>query len=310
MKRIIILAGLLSALSFTSNAQTTSDWAPVGATWYYTETFFWPIPMIEDYLMIQSVGDTVIQGLSCRKLTKRHTIVCSDRPQVEYMYSEGQQVYFFDSAFNGFQMLYDFGAVPGDSWSIRLKDPNDPLDEDTLVVTVDSTDMATINGLPLNRLYVTYLFLNETIPNYSYNSVLIDRIGDTWYMFNYMPELGFVCDANMSQGLRCYEDSVVGHYETGIADSCTYIEFYDAVAENSGGTLRVHPNPVTHFLFLETSLSGNKTILVSDLQGRVLMRMETASNPVSLDLSDLPPQVYILRLKNGEHILHTRIIKQ
>lgn len=96
---------------------------------------------------------------------------------------------------------------------------------DTINVSIDSISPIVINGKSLKRLHVPYYLLTEEYP-YSYNSIIIEKIGDIQYMFNYYPSASVACDGNYSAGLRCYQDSELGFYSTGIADSCDYIYIY------------------------------------------------------------------------------------
>jgi len=204
----------------------SQNWTPIGATWHYTEKFsFWHV-YDEDYIKFESVKDTMMMGKNCRKITKRHKLVCNDRPLNEFMYQENGKVYFYDPHFEAFQVLYDFSANQFDSWTILVKD--DPLrNVDTLTIVVDSTDMVNINGTDLKQLYITYWFIYDyfdegNIDTMIYHSRIIERIGDVQYMFNYAPVWSFTCDGNYTNGLRCYEDTIVGLHETGLAESCDY----------------------------------------------------------------------------------------
>ena len=138
----------------------SQEWAPIGATWHYTEKFsFWNV-YDEDYIKFESVKDTMVMGKNCRKITKRHKLVCNDRPKTEYMYQENGKVYFYDPHFSGFQILYDFSGNQFDSWTILVKD--DPFrNVDTLNITVDSTDVVNVNGIDLKQLHVTYQFIYD-----------------------------------------------------------------------------------------------------------------------------------------------------
>ena len=202
----------------------TQEWAPIGATWYYTEKFSTWNRYDEDYIKFESVKDTVISGKNCRKITKRHKLVCNDRPRSEFMYDENGKVYFYDGQINDFQVLYDFTANQGDSWTILVKQQD--VGFDTLSIVVDSADVVSINGIDLKQLYVTYNFIyelySEVWDTMTYHSRIIEKIGDIHYMFNFVPAWALVCDANYSAGLRCYEDSIIGLYETGLAVSCNY----------------------------------------------------------------------------------------
>ncbi len=305
MKRLLLLSFiLLGALG--SAAQ---EWAPVGASWYYTEQFFYPIPIEIDYIKIESVKDTLIAGIPCRKLVKRHNPACCDRPLTEYMYSENNKVYFYDSAFSTFQVLYDFGAETGESWSFLIKDYMDPTDTDTMNVVVDSTEIVLINGFPLKRMYVTYHFFNETDPSYTYNSTITERLGDESYMFNYFPEWAFGCDGNFAQGLRCYEDSVIGHYESGIVDSCTYVKLWTGVRETGLSKVRIYPNPAQD----KITVQFNEKIppeFIYDLYTSRGVRCKTgmALPEEPITVSGLAKGLYLVRIWYEDHYTWTRFI--
>jgi hypothetical protein len=299
--KTIKLIFIFVLFSLTGIAQ---EWAPTGATWHYTERFSFWSPIEIDYIKIESVKDTVVEGITCKKLTKRHNIGCTDRPDVEFMYSQDDKVYFYDPGFGTFQILYDFGANPGDSWVIRIKDYFHPDDTDSLVVMVDSTDFININGVELKRLSVTYLFLNETNPNYTYNSVIIESIGDLWYMFNYYPEWAFGCDANFSQGLRCYEDSVIGLYETGIADSCTYVQFWTGMEEDSKPPIDLYPNPATECVTFKGGPGIYSLYRILDITGKKILSGAVVNNQIGVQ--NLEKGLYIIELYSNKNIVLSR----
>ncbi|MEI7662001.1 MAG: T9SS type A sorting domain-containing protein [Bacteroidota bacterium] len=287
-KSIFFFTLFIIALSVRSQ-----EWAPVGASWHYTEEFFMPVNIDQDYIKFESVGDTLYHGKLCRKITKRHNIACTDRPGVEYMYSENEKVWFWDPNFSTFQVLYDFSAVQGGSWVI-LVDDYVHADVDSLIVRVDSANMVVINGVQLKRLFVTYDFRNETSIPYTYPGVLIQRVGDLYFMLNYTPEYLFACDGNMSGGLRCYQDQVVGLYETGIADSCTYVHQMTGikpVAGNHSG-ITFFPNPADETITIETSLPGAIEYGIADLSGRIVKAGLVKSSKIAT--GNLQPGIYHL----------------
>lgn len=71
----------------------------------------------------------------------------------------------------------------------------------------------------------------------------------------------------------------------------------------SGGTFKIFPNPANNQLFIECELMQGKTkITVTDLLGRILKREAFCLNSnenISLDLSDLTPNLYIVTVQNN-----------
>ena len=200
------------------------EFAPIGAEWYYNERFAFSGDI--DFIKFTSEKDTVIHGKTCKKITKRHKIDCYDRPDTEFLYSGNDTVYFFDPAFNEFQNLYVFNSAPNDSRIIKIKDETQEID--TITIRVDSVSTKQINGQNLKALHVTYDKNDEIYPE-TYSSTIIEKIGDVKYMFNWYPWSQIVCNANWTDGLRCYQDSEIGLYSTGIVDSCDYIYIWTAV---------------------------------------------------------------------------------
>ena len=274
-----------------SLAAKSQEWAPVGATWHYTEEIFMPVTVDKDYIKFESVKDTMYNGKLCRQITKRHNVSCTDRPGVEYMYSEGEKVWFWDPNFNKFQVLYDFSAGAGDSWVILVNDTPHS-DVDSLFVRVDSINTVTINSVQLKRLYVTYDFRNETIIPDTYKGVIFQSVGDMYFMFNYVPEYLFGCDGNFSGGLRCYDDAVIGHFESGIAPSCTFVHQLSGIGTVNvqSSRIRLYPNPADMNVTIESAIPGPVSFSFADVTGRIVKTGQVTG--AAIGTCDLQPGIY------------------
>ena len=208
--------------TFSTTICSAQYFAPTGATWYYGQGLYWGFPLTESFMRFEVTGDTVINGVSCQVINKEDMWWCSGRPTQEYTYYSNDTVYFYDTTFAMFQVLYDFNSTPGQYWEIIVPDNSDL---DTVRITVDSTDLITINSQSLKRMYVKYELFGE-FQSYYYFSEIIERLGDMNYMFNFFAYESIACDANWPTGLRCYEDTILGYHDTGIAESCTYQAFW------------------------------------------------------------------------------------
>ena len=302
MKKIIFTI-LIVTSAIISNAQ---DFAPVGAQWYYDERFAFSGDI--DYIKFTSEKDTVISGETCRKITKRHQLICNGRPNVEYIFYRNDTVFFLDTAFNEFQALYVFGAEAGDFWAIKFKDENQNID--TLTISVDSVSTTTINGQNLKTLYVTYSKNNDTLQQ-PYPSTIIERIGDIHYMFNWSPlSSSMACDANYTYGLRCYEDSVLGFYSSGAADSCNY--------SNTGNNeltfskaFEIFPNPTQGSVEIKVKEFSYYTISLFDLTGKQVKYYKVYGSKFKIDLSSVEKGIYIIRLQTDKQIIgYKKLIKE
>lgn len=292
MRNILILLVLTLILSFDIKAQ---EFAPVGASWYYSEWQFNGLPILESYINIVSEKDTIINEKDCKKLVNNKRIWCSDRPKTEYVYSQNDTVFFFDPNFNEFQILYDFNAERNQFWNIKMRNWRQA-GVDTVKIRVDSTDFVSINNNSLRRLYVTYqIILNDGHILHEYPSEIIKTIGDIKYMFNYLPSDAEVCDANGSGGLRCYSDSIIGFYTTNIASSCDEIVYWTANEELKNNDLsQTHITADGNFI---TIISSNQRIVsysIYSLTGKLIKSKIIDNDKINID--DLMPAMYILNL--------------
>jgi hypothetical protein len=77
-------------------------------------------------------------------------------------------------------------------------------------------------------------------------------------------------------------------------------------------TLSVYPNPSTGWctIRMEEPLNGDGEILVKDLSGRELFREEVSLSStrreVPVDLSSLPPGVYLIQLRTGSQLISAK----
>ncbi len=76
--------------------------------------------------------------------------------------------------------------------------------------------------------------------------------------------------------------------------------------------LRVFPNPVKDWLFIETNAFDSQkiTLIISDALGNECVYKNTDLKEFQLDLSKLPPAIYFLKLVLGEQCRTVRLIKE
>jgi ELWxxDGT repeat protein len=278
------------------------DFASIGTEWYYTETFFSSGDI--NFLKIESVKDTVVKDVNCHKLVKTDYLICTGRSEDEIVYFEDSIAYFYDKKFDEFQVLFDLKAKKDSSWIIRTKNGEEV---DTITVLVDSTDFISINSKELKRLYVTYKYSqSENVEDCQYSSQIIESIGDISYLFNIYPYWPLPCDENNSDGLRCYHDSNLGPYETGIAESCDYSHISTDIKDTkSEMSFNVYPNPASDRVKIEIDNNIEFEYVLMDPAGRRLQSKKFISS-VEIDLSGYTKGVYIISLKKSGHVINTK----
>lgn len=292
MKRKTLLFISFLFLNFVVFSQ---NFAPIGATWHYTE--FQAFSNNQSFFKIESKKDSVFQGKNCRFLEKNKELACNNRPLNVLVYEEDSVVYFWDDAFNEFQILYDLKKQVNESWFVKVKALNQSVD--TVFVNVLNTGSFFLNGTSLKTMTVQYSATYHTNNiDFSQNSKIIENIGDTIYMFYYPTETTMFCDMNYSGGLRCYEDDFYGVYSNGNSPTCEYdnlgIETF-----NKNSTIILYPNPSnSHFQLNGLQENINYKISISDQQGRIL-KVDNIINNSSIDISELKKGNYFVHLQDS-----------
>ena len=86
------------------------------------------------------------------------------------------------------------------------------------------------------------------------------------------------------------------------------------VSTTTNGNLRLHPNPTTHTLTVETA-SPIRTLTVYDLAGRVMMTVDGGTvetchgASLQVDVSSLPNGIYLLRAVTDNGVETGRFVK-
>lgn len=293
---------VLFILAISSNV-CGQEFAPVGAKWHYTQHHAFSGDI--DYLTIESVKDTVVDGMECREL--HNGVLCGAYSQSQsFIYEDDSVVYFYDKLSNSFQVLYNFKARKGDSWMVKFNAAGAP---DSLQVRVDSVYTSLINGKELIKQNISYYngnVINWDSPNY--RAEVTEIIGDEYYMFN-LYSTQVVCDGNFSGGLRCYSDDYLGFYETGIADSCTYTYDYNWIGLNETGTdlFKIYPSFTKEQIHISTSYESAFIVRVSDLSGQIVFEDNLSKESV-IDISHLPKGYYLVQLLDKGKVLGVKKI--
>ncbi|MGD1846495.1 MAG: T9SS type A sorting domain-containing protein [Salibacteraceae bacterium] len=294
MKQLSLLAILLA----TSLSPFAQSFAPVGAEWHFGKaSSLYPI---YEAVRLYVEKDTVVLGDTCSKIVKDGDIICSFRPEVEFIKSNADSVWLYNPDFNQFELLFDFSAQAGDSWSILETTVNFPNDTDTVVVHVDSIATTTINNTALRVLYLTYTNAGSPNPPRVVEAEVIERLGDMSFLFNFgTTRQQVICDFDYSTGLRCYEDGVLGFHATGIAPSCT--DNNVSVAENAAADpFEIFPNPADRRLQFRSPYPTPVNLEFKDLNGRLLYR-ETFTGQTSIITESLPSGIYWVQLHTEGH---------
>ncbi len=286
MKKLYLLTTIL--ILFCNSIY--SQWAPIGAKWYYNHNSGSP-----SYLtVIESINDTLVLNRQCKVLKSYTIYVLGISPGIhqwdtlycpdQYTYFDSSKVYLYDNLLNDFYMLYDFNATAGDT--ITVKDtlfsgycPED-IPSNLFQFKVDSVGDTIINGINLRKQYASatqnsdWIFYSPPYPGAYNNYPIIERIGSLRYLFG----TGISGIEGSISHLRCYEDSSITYHSADWPDTldCDYL--YTLITsinetENLQNNINVFPNPANNYTTFQLSKGAFISpinILIVDLTGRVI----------------------------------------
>lgn len=216
MKNRLLL--LFSVFLATGAVKAQTEFAPLGATWYYgnMESMFGDIGFTKTTV----TDSAVIDGKKVKVLVSEyHQSGGGVFPRdTVYAYQTGDSVFFYLEG--AFHLVYNFSLNVGDTMELYNPD-NKYCGDDRLygLVVVESIKTLNINGNQLKQFSFTPADFYSNYYHY------IEKIGTTSQLF------GADCIAdNFGAGifgeLRCYEDEKIGHYQYSKA-ACDSIFVFD-----------------------------------------------------------------------------------
>lgn len=274
------------------------SWAPPEAVWYYN---FFGLSG-QGYVRITYVQDTIINGVSCKQLNKRL--------YQENTFTGTVQSYNIGSVFtyenNGvvfirysgvFDTLYNFNAIPGESWHVP---GTSPVSACNAVSRIEVIDTATVffHQVPLKLLIVHYHYFETGHP---FVDTIIERIGSLrQYMVPWDICLS-LADGHEGGELRCYSDNLIGEFKHNFYSPCTAIIGIEEMNETAAH-LTVFPNPTANVVYIVSNKHITKEdtfyITLKEVTGRILQSYPASPINTPVDLANYPPGIYYLHIAN------------
>lgn len=291
MRKTIILLVLIIA-TIQNYGQ---DFAPIGAIWHYTQ---WTTnPNVTSYKTIESISDTSINGIQCRKMIEVERYLDTTNVIYHYMYSENDSVFFF--AQNDFHLLYDFGANAGDT--IVLEYFNTGFGT-PLQMIIDSTGTILVSGQERKIQHITCGdgFVIE------FGNHVIDGIGNSYFMFP-------TNDLTMNGPLRCYQEDgtnlFINPFHGGYGWNHQDCEEITTDIEETTNKERIFifPNPTNSIISIQ-NIDRTIEYKICNMSGEIVVKGITSeSNEISL--AGLANGIYFIELKNDNVLIVKKIIK-
>ncbi|MCF8277296.1 MAG: T9SS type A sorting domain-containing protein [Flavobacteriales bacterium] len=193
--------------------------------------------------------------------------------------------------------LYDFGALPGESWTI----PQFYLDGGSWSYNCDS--LITVNVLDTGHIVYQGQELYYLKVNYSGSSAdqmletdtIFERLGSKQISFLSVHEFCTLnapfADGGSPYNLTCYNDN-----EISFGQDCSVLNVYTSVEEIEKTAPTIYPNPAGQSVMVQT-ISNH--IHLTDLSGRNLSSVTVKNGQVEIDVSVLANGIYFIRADSG-----------
>ena len=254
---------------------------PRGTEWYYEIKH---VTGDVTYQHLEYAADTAINSRRAKIIVETNTMY--DKTEWinhEYIYEDGDKIYWWNKETEEFTLLYDFGADVGDEWVIDGG-------WYTITVHVDAAHTVTYKS-------ETYRVLSVSDPSHLFTGDIICGIGHTKSFF---PETPMAKDYEVD-GLRCYWQDGELVLNTGEEDcDAIYNTIHMEVDENAEASFAVYPNPTKGILYVETvhapSLQGQTEYRITNLLGQTVKSGNISSDNQQIDMRDLNQGFYFITI--------------
>lgn len=271
------------------------NFGAIGTQWYYSEHASGGCPGNCEYLHLESVLNTVINGQTTHKILQTYYRHTGDTLQLDpiYLYEQSDTVFMWSFSKSKFLTTYIFNGNIGDT--LTLDAPDTMIWADTTYrLVIDTITNVTVDGVPLKK-YRTIALDGYTFWNGGY---FMDRIGGLDWFF---PRAAIFPEAGGP--IRCYSDVQIDTSFQVVA--CDYILYTGTEEVTDDSEIEIYPNPTTGLLTIKLNQPIDK-IELYDLTGKLVV----TSRQLTIDLSGLTSGQYIMaiHLTTGQKI-EKKIIK-
>ena len=312
MRQLYILACLLTFASVSAFGQF---WNKPNSQ--YTFQWFWSYAGIGDetilgFKQLTIDSDTVIDGKTFKRYRDYSVSYNGGSNSFDSAYFDTTSVltsiafYEADSILyahhvnmdtNSVIKLYDFSALPGESWSIPqiYLDATDPWNyycDTQITVNVLDTGHLMFQGSSLYFLEVEYHGLENYVT--ATHDTIFERFGSKKFSFLSISKqcslYGPVTFNDKIYNLTCYNDN-----DISLGENCTYFDVVN-VNEVDIDKFSIYPNPSNTVVRIQTR---SKQIYLTDFLGKVLFTVTTKNDNADIDISGLTDGVYFLTTTDG-----------
>jgi hypothetical protein len=281
----------------------SSDWAPIGAKWYYTSA------RDGKCVLMESIKDTILLGQNCKKLEIKY---CESGELIghQYIYSINDTVLLYDDS--TFVLLYDFSVNPGDTITVfddyfypdnsfLFLNLSPPYKVNKFIYRVIDTSSIFVSSVRLKSQQIDDMEESSEWTFKSMHPQNVKKIGNLNYFFG---RISFLTPEDPNAILRCYEDFEISYKNQNWTNSCDY-ENYSRITNHSDSSeqFKVLTNPFNDEIVLDCLPETHYKLY--DIAGNLLN--EGIGNRITTD--NLPKGIYLLNLRQGTYSRSFKLTK-
>lgn len=297
MKKTLLLFLLLNGVYIWAQR----EFAPIGATWYYSkvENFAGE----EGYVKIVSERDTIIEGKPSRVLSQKYYSASGDIIVRDnfFVHQNGDTIFYWID--NAFRIQYNFSPTTSDTMVIYSSELMCPKNTNHFgKIKVDKVSSTIINGIELKEILTSPVAGSV----YQYPGSYIEIIGGRNGL--YPIDTGCSSDAFPTIGkLRCYSDSTIGLYQIGKNIPCdTFFLITDIQKIKNNSNIKVNYINSTsiEIILQDINLINKISVNIYDIMGKEIYSSKIDKNFYNLNLSGKPNGIYLIQIRNNEKIFY------
>lgn len=306
MRQSILLFLLLS--SFTALAQP--QFVSPGAEWWYS--FSGGFIQAEGWHHIYYEKDTVVAGLSCKKLTEdvytrygtNDTLPFEKTTNAKFVRQQGDSVYLYSDPV--WLLRWRTNPAVGATYTMQQKSWS----TDYLVdIKVDSINPVNINGQAVNKIYQSGKIRVGTFILGGGNVVIYSHIGPEYGTFDYV---------TCWNSFDCFP-AYLCRFKNDVIPLYLFSNFYcdvlsDTQQPDYSGNMVVSPNPCTDHISFDFSKLTNLDdlkITIVDQSGHVLQTAGiVAGQSTSVSTNSLPAGIYYYFISHSKGQFAGRFLKE
>lgn len=304
MKKSLLLFILssLAQIGFSQNVVFCHK----GAEWSYVFTDYYPRWGFVNE-KVKYVSDTIV-GVDTLKIlshTKFFTQINFGGTKHTYIKQKGDTVFMKNNrTLNKWQILYNYAAMPGQSWTntllVAAVSSSISATYTTLVMAVSNT---VINNQSLKELTVS----NSTSygPFYTRTTKITERIGSSVFLFNYYARAA--SDGDYYAGFLCYSDTAFNQQFTD--KPCDFSNMMGiSDIDRTESLIETYPNPAYEWIKIDLKSLGseqhNTELKITNALGQLIKTqiIENENSEITVSVEDLANGVYLITLNSNNQV--------